>query len=84
MGEDSHLLLHFDAVDQICEVYLNKYYIGHHEGGYLPFTFDVTPYARNNNTLTVIVRDKLNTKYSYGKQKECGILQLLVFGKVFG
>lgn len=66
--ENEHLLLHFEAVDQVCEVYLNKYYIGHHEGGYLPFSFDVTAYIRNENKLTVIVRDELNTKYPYGKQ----------------
>lgn len=66
--ENDHLLLHFGAVDQICEVYLNKYYIGQHEGGYLPFTFDVTPYLRNENKLTVIVKDDLNSLYPYGKQ----------------
>ena len=30
-------LLHFGAVDQIAEVYLNGRYLGKHEGGYFPF-----------------------------------------------
>ena len=36
------MLLHFGAVDQIAEVFLNGKRLGRHEGGYLPFTFDVT------------------------------------------
>ena len=36
------VLLHFGAVDQECTVYLNDIELGSHEGGYLPFSFDVT------------------------------------------
>ena len=36
------VLLHFGAVDQICDVSIDGVYVGHHEGGYLPFTFDIT------------------------------------------
>lgn len=38
------LLLHFGAVDQIAEVYVNDVFAGRHEGGYLPFSFDITAY----------------------------------------
>lgn len=37
-----HLLLHFGAVDQQCEVYINGRFAGSHFGGYLPFTLDIT------------------------------------------
>ena len=63
-------LMHFGAVDQIAEVWLNDRYLGKHEGGYLPFTFDVTGalnYAGENH-LKVIVTDELSTDYPYGKQ----------------
>ena len=40
--EGKRTLLHFGAVDQIAEVYLNGVYLGRHEGGYHPFTFDIT------------------------------------------
>ena len=54
------LLLHFGAVDQSCEVYVNGRSAGTHEGGYTPFTLDVTSLASptGRNTLTVAVRDE--------------------------
>ena len=63
-------LLHFGAVDQIAEVWLNDNCIGKHEGGYLPFTFDVTNYLKTTeeNYLKVVVYDDLSTNYPYGKQ----------------
>ncbi len=36
------ILLHFGAVDQIAEVYVNGVKAGKHEGGYLPFSLDIT------------------------------------------
>ncbi|MBA3893131.1 MAG: hypothetical protein H0X69_05480 [Gemmatimonadales bacterium] len=35
-------LLHFGAVDYAATVWLNGRRVGEHEGGYLPFEFDVT------------------------------------------
>ena len=64
-------LLHFGAVDQICQVYLNGVYIGRHVGGYLPFTFDVTDailFGDEINHLEVRVLDSLSRIYPYGKQ----------------
>ena len=64
-------LLHFGAVDQIAEVWLNDKCLGKHEGGYLPFTFDVTGALNNvgENYLKVLVYDDLSADYPYGKQK---------------
>ncbi len=68
--ENGHVLLHFGAVDQIAEVWLNGSKIGSHEGGYLPFTVDVTNAVEpsKENVLVVKVVDKLSKKYPYGKQ----------------
>lgn len=41
------ILLHFGAVDWQTEVYINDIKIGTHEGGYTPFTFDVTPFLKS-------------------------------------
>ena len=63
------VLLHFGAVDQIAYVYLNDRFVGEHEGGYLPFEFDITPYlSGGENKLTVEVEDTLDIELAYGKQ----------------
>ena len=36
------LIIHFTAVDHACDVFINERRVAHHEGGYLPFSVDVT------------------------------------------
>lgn len=64
------VLLHFQAVDQYCQVWLNGVLVGNHRGGYLPFTLDVTKAVRRGeNRLTVRVRDLTDMSFhSRGKQ----------------
>lgn len=64
------ILLHFDAVDQIAEVWLNDVLVGSHEGGYLSFSFDITEVVKRDipNRLIVKVTDELDKDYPYGKQ----------------
>ncbi|MBQ8278257.1 MAG: MFS transporter [Roseburia sp.] len=64
------ILLHFGAVDQIAEVWVNDKCVGRHEGGYLPFCFDVTDYVTRDgeNKVVVKVTDTLSKEYPYGKQ----------------
>lgn len=63
-------LLHFGAVDQRCDVYINDTFVGHNEGGYLPFSFDITSVVNRDseNILKVIAIDDLCHDYPYGKQ----------------
>ncbi|WP_312495075.1 glycoside hydrolase family 2 protein [Anaerosporobacter sp.] len=65
------LILHFGAVDQECEVFLNGIRIGEHKGGYLPFSFDITNEMRiGENTLTLCVVDRTEkAPHARGKQK---------------
>ncbi len=57
-----HLLLHFDAVDHACTVYVNGQEVGGHTGGYLPFSFDIAPYVHvGENELCVTVSDPSDT-----------------------
>ena len=52
------ILLHFDAVDEKCEVFVNGVSLGVHEGGYLPFYFDATKACKKGeNALEVHVAD---------------------------
>ena len=67
---DEQVILHFGAVDQICTVILNDIEIGKHEGGYLPFCFDITKQLKEENVLIVKVKDDLSHVYPYGKQRK--------------
>ena len=63
-------LLHFGAVDQCAEVFVNGASVGSHEGGYLPFTLDITDYLKEENELTLRVTDGTDSSYfARGKQK---------------
>lgn len=66
------VLLHFGAVDQVAEVFVNGVCVGTHEGGYLPFSFDVTEVVSRTgvNRLEVKVTDELSKAYPYGKQSQ--------------
>lgn len=64
------VLLHFEAVDQICDVYLNGSKIAHHEGGYQPFTVDLIELVRGENVLCVDVTDDTDSPiFPRGKQR---------------
>ena len=64
------ILLHFTAVDQFADIYINNHLVYSHEGGFLPFVVDITSYLEEVNTLIVRVRDLSDTSYlSRGKQK---------------
>lgn len=63
-------ILHFGAVDQIAEVSVNGTVLGRHQGGYLPFSFDITDVLAGENHLKVQVTDRLSHRYPYGKQRK--------------
>ena len=65
-----NILLHFEAVDWQCKVYINKQLVGTHTGGYCGFLFDITKYLLDGeNTLTVCVYDPTESGWQQrGKQ----------------
>ena len=65
------IILHLGAVDETCEIRISGKPVGAHCGGYLPFSFDITPYlAGEGFTVEVIAKDTLGRKYPYGKQTD--------------
>lgn len=56
------VLLHFGAIDWRAQIWLNGVALGEHSGGYLPFSFDITPHLDWNrpNELRVAVFDPSN------------------------
>lgn len=64
------VILHFGAVDQIAEVFVNEQFVMKHIGGFLPFEMDIKPYLEDNKAIIIVrVQDTTNSSYhSSGKQ----------------
>jgi beta-galactosidase/beta-glucuronidase len=70
-GEGARLLLHFGAVDYQATVWANGSMIGSHEGGYTPFTCDLTAVVGRESSCEIVVRaydDPLDLEKPRGKQ----------------
>jgi beta-galactosidase/beta-glucuronidase len=52
----ARVLLHFEAVNYITEVVVNGKNIGHHQGGYDPFTLDITDALAESKTQDLVVK----------------------------
>ena len=67
---DETVLIHFGAVDQECEVFINGNLVCVHKGGFTPFTADVSAYARiGENVLRVECIDETEkSEGARGKQ----------------
>ena len=57
-----HTDLRFEAVFTDCDVELNGVRLGSHQGGFYPFSFDVTGVLKATNELVVVVRDESSDK----------------------
>src|SRR5215471_9331364 len=64
------VLLHFEAVDYDCALWVNGGYVGAHAGGYDRFSFDITPFLRDGtNEMLLGVTDPTDTgEQPRGKQ----------------
>lgn len=49
-------LLHFGAVDWQCDVYINDQLVGSHNGGYDPFSFDISAALKKKGDQKMVVR----------------------------
>lgn len=56
--KNNNVMLHFGAVDWLCEVFVNGKSAGTHQGGYDPFSFDIT------SLLTKSGKQKITVKVS--------------------
>jgi beta-galactosidase/beta-glucuronidase len=71
LNDGERLLLHFGAVDYLATVWVNGHVAARHEGGYTPFTADITEMLAPGKTQMIIVRaedDPLDLAKPRGKQ----------------
>lgn len=63
--------LHFGAVDQQAEVFVNGHLVGSHTGGFTPFSFEISKFITTNELVVeIVVKDETDTSYhSLGKQR---------------
>ncbi|MGC3972151.1 MAG: hypothetical protein QM775_33865 [Pirellulales bacterium] len=50
------VLLHFGAVDWLCDVFVNGKLAGTHKGGYDPFSFDISTLLQKGKQQDIVVR----------------------------
>ncbi|GAA5484765.1 glycoside hydrolase family 2 protein [Haloferula sargassicola] len=50
------VVLHFGAVDYRSEVFLNGKSLGKHQGGYVPFSFDITDQLKSEGSQNLVVK----------------------------
>lgn len=65
------LILHFGAVDFIATVWVNGHLVTRHQGGYTPFSVDISVYLRSDEAQSIVVRaedDPHNLTQPRGKQ----------------
>lgn len=69
-AKGKRVLLHFGAVDYLCEVWVNGTSVGTHKGGYTSFCFDITAALHDGeNEITVCAQDDTRSPHQpSGKQ----------------
>ena len=58
---DTHVFLHFGAVNYAAHVFVNDIYVCQHEGGFTPFDCDVTSAIKAGNNFVVVAADNQRT-----------------------
>ncbi len=70
-NKDSRLLLHFGAIDNESDIWIDGYHLRHHEGGNTPIEIDITDVVTGDNEHVITVRafdDSFDFEMTRGKQ----------------
>ncbi|MBP5343264.1 glycoside hydrolase family 2 protein [bacterium] len=62
VNENGRVFIEFRGVNSSCEVYLNKEFVGSHDGGYSTFRFDITDFIKEENILDVAADNRYTDK----------------------
>lgn len=70
VGKD--VIIHFEAVDYNCSLWVNDILVGSHKGGFDRFSFNITPYLKSNKKQKIVLSVEDATNFSSqarGKQQ---------------
>ncbi|MEK9603317.1 MAG: sugar-binding domain-containing protein [Flavobacteriaceae bacterium] len=70
--KEKDVLLHFEAVDYQCSIWINDVLVGQHKGGFDRFSFNITPYLKTKGVQKIILAVQDDTNFSSqprGKQQ---------------
>lgn len=68
--QDKNVLLHFEGADYYTTLWVNGLKVGHHQGAYTAFVFDITNYVhKGENQVVVKVEDSMDCSQPRGKQR---------------
>ena len=73
VADDTHVLLHFGAVDHDTTVWVNGTEVVRHRGGFTPFTADLFGVAEPGDTVTVVVRARDHRDIPQARGKQSGL-----------
>lgn len=62
LPKDKRLFIYFGAINYDAKVYLNGEFIGHHEGGFTPFQFEITSKIKLKDNFVVVKVDNKRLK----------------------
>jgi len=80
--QNKKILIRFEAAMNIADVYLNGEKIGHHKGGYLPFTLDLTDKLKADDVNTLLVKID-NTDSDITGPKPLNLLDFNTYGGLY-
>ncbi len=61
--EKNRIFLYFGAVNQVADLYVNNAFVGRHLGGYNAFSYDITPFLKQEKPKNTILL-KVNNEYN--------------------
>lgn len=76
LPKDALARLHFEGVDYACDVWVNGHWVGHHQGYFAPFAFDVTDRLTQGENLIAVRVNSPNEEYG----KEWSLNKRLIKG----
>lgn len=62
IAKNERYFIHFGAVNYIADVYFNGKKLGHHEGGFTPFQFEVTNLVKENGNSLIVRANSARVK----------------------